>query len=147
MPDPEYLYVDVSKLLHCGVYALMQKGVVVYVGKSKKPLVRLGFHANNRGREVDNGYLDNGRRIGRGMPNHNGRGINFDGIRFYPCMLGQIDTIEMALIKKFLPKYNKRGMPPIPIPEDIREIMKQMGWIKTLPPQDDRPKVYIRRLL
>jgi len=128
----------------------MQKGVVVYVGKSKRPLRRLFQHMQNQGcvrsdRKIN--YKTHGICRGGHGPEHNGRGINFDGVRFYPCMLGQIDTIEMALIKKFLPRYNSKGMPKQAIPEDIRDIMKQMGWIKSLPPQDDRPKVYIRRLL
>jgi len=77
------------------------------------------------------------------------RGISFDDIWVWPCMLGQLDTLEVHLIRKYVPRYNVKDKPNpvIPIPEDIRAILKQMITITGLPPMEDRPKVYIRRLL
>jgi len=67
-------------------------------------------------------------------------------------MLGQLWTLEVHFIKMFMPKHNVRHNPeakpkpvkepPIPIPEDIRAILKQMITITGLPPLEDRPKVY-----
>jgi len=64
-------------------------------------------------------------------------------------MLGQLDTLEVHLIQKYVPRYNVKDkpMPVLPIPFEIRELLKQMVTITGLPPLEDRPKVYIRRLL
>ena len=62
-------------------------------------------------------------------------------------MLGQLETLENYFIRKYLPRYNVKGKPSLAIPEDIRAILKQMITITGLPPQEDRPKVYIRRML
>lgn len=143
---PDYQFLDVSKLMHCGCYALLKKGEVVYVGKSKKPLWRLTRHFANQNREMPNGreYFSSG----GGGPTLNGRGIKFDGIRFYPCMLGQLDVIEGALIKKFLPKYNTRGMPPQPIPPELKTLLAQAGWMTIAEPEPVAPqRAYITRRL
>lgn len=124
---PEYPHIDVSKLLHCGVYCLLQRGKVVYVGKSKNPIRRLRDHMQNRNCEMPDGRHRGGG--GSAGPTYNGRGIKFDGIWFVPCMLGQLDTIEAVLIKKHLPKYNIKGMPRQPIPLEIRELLREMGWV------------------
>ncbi len=145
---PEYQFLDISKLLHCGVYCLLRRGEVVYVGKSKNPIGRLEGHIRNRNRDMSHDVWRIGNNKGNRGPTHNGRGINFDGIHFYPCMLGQLDVIEAVLIKKFLPKYNTKGMPKQALPEDIKDLLAQMGWMSfTPPPLEDRPKVYIRRML
>ena len=146
---PDYPFVDISKLLHCGVYCLLQKGVVVYVGKSKNPLGRISSHVYNRNCEMPDGKrIGGGRRAGSTGPTHNGRGIKFDGIRFYPCMLGQIDVIEGALIKKYLPRYNTKGMPPLPIPEELKTLLAQAGWMVITEPEPVAPRgPYIMRRL
>jgi len=143
---PDYSFIDVSKLLHCGVYCLLQKGVVVYVGKSKQPLTRLDGHMRNRGHEMPNGHRYGSG--GSGGPTYNGRGIKFDGIRFYPCMLGQLDVIEMQLIKKYLPKYNTKGMPPQPIPPELKNLLALAGWMTNPDPEPTAPRgPYIMRRL
>jgi hypothetical protein len=141
---PEHPHIDISKLLHCGCYALLKKGEVIYVGKSKKPMVRLYTHFSNRGKVLGQNMWG-----GYSGPTLNDRGVNFDGVWFWPCMLGQLGTIEMYLIRKYMPKYNQVGKPGpvLPIPDDIRAILKQMITITGLPPLEDRPKVYIRRML
>jgi len=127
----EYVHIDISKLLHCGVYALLKKGVVVYVGKSKQPMVRLSTHFRNRGKELARTWNPDA------GPAVNGRGIGFDGAWFVPCMLGQLDIIEGYLIRKYLPKYNIKGKPAMPIPDDIKALLKQMVYITDMPPQQD----------
>jgi len=133
-----YAFLDVSKLLHCGVYALLRRGEVVYVGKSTKPLIRLYTHFRNRGKQLTKGITG---------PCVDGKGINFDGVWFLPCMLGQMDTLENHMIRKYLPRHNTKGKPPLAIPEDIKVLLAQMITITGLPPLEDRPKVYIRRML
>ncbi len=151
----EYGFFNITKLMHCGVYALIKKEEVIYVGKSRQPLMRIHTHVKNRGRKLGTnlyGRNDTG-------PAVNGKGISFDTVWFLPCMLGQLYTLEVHFIKTFMPKYNVRHNPEakprpakepivtIPIPDDIRAILKQMITITGLPPIEDRPKVYIRRLL
>jgi len=139
----EHGFMDVTKLIHCGVYALVRKEEVVYVGKSKQPLMRIHTHVLNRGKLIKRTVNP------EAGPAWNGRGINFDKVWFLPCMLGQLRTLENYFIRKYMPKHNVLGKPNpvIPIPEDIRAILKQMITITGLPPLEDRPKVYIRRLL
>jgi len=143
---PEYQHLDISKLLHCGCYALLRKGEVIYVGKSTKPIVRLYTHCKNRGKPM-------GRTMTGGYrgPTLNDKGINFDGAWFWPCMLGQLGIIETFLIRKYVPMYNMVGKPGpvIPIPEDIKELLKQVVIITDLPaPEPTAPRgPYIMRRL
>jgi hypothetical protein len=142
MPMEEHGFVDVTKLIHCGVYALVRKGEVVYVGKSKQPLMRIHRHVLNRGKLIKKSVNP------EAGPTLNGKGINFDVVWFLPCMLGQLSTLENYFIRKFLPRHNVQGKPnPVmEIPLEIREMLKQMVTITGLPPLEDRPKVYIRRM-
>ena len=143
MPMEEHGFVNISKLLHCGVYTLLRKGEVVYVGKSTQPLRRIHRHVLNRGKLIK-------RTINPDAgPAVNGKGINFDGVWFLPCMLGQLSTLESFFIKKYMPKHNVLGKPnPVmAIPDDIKALLAQMVTITGLPPLEDRPKVYIRRML
>ena len=148
-------FMNVSKLLHCGVYALVRRGEVVYVGKSRRPLVRLYAHMNARGKKMPwkAGY------------NKEYTGIHFDAIWFLPCMLGQLDTLEVHFIKTFAPKHNTKDKPrhvaepglkptrvPVeimPIPEDMKELLRQLVVISDLPPpEQEAPRgPYIMRRL
>lgn len=150
----EHGFMDVTKLMHCGVYALLRKGEVVYVGKSKEPLKRIFRHVSNRGKPLGQKMFG-----GYSSPVFDGKGINFDAIWFLPCMLGQLYALEVHFIKTYAPKYNTKHNPEvkakavrerteiIPIPEDIKALLAQMVTITGLPPTEDRPKVYIRRML
>src|SRR6266566_820757 len=72
----EYDFINITKLMHCGVYLLLRKGEVVYVGKSKQPLMRIHTHVRNRGRALSQGEY--GKACG---PAFKGKGIGFDEIR------------------------------------------------------------------
>lgn len=141
-PVEEYGFFNISKMMHCGVYALVKKGEVVYVGKSRQPLMRVHIHVRNRGRKLGTnlyGKSDTG-------PAVNGKGITFDSAWFLPCMLGQLGTLEVHFIKMFMPKYNVRHNPELkqrperestdimPIPDEIKELLKQLVVITDLPP-------------
>ncbi len=147
----EYDFINITKLMHCGVYLLLRKGEVVYVGKSKQPLMRIHTHVRNRGRALSQGEY--GKACG---PAFKGKGIGFDEIRFLPCMLGQLGVLEMTFIKQYMPRFNVIGNPnpeprsvaaKAPIPEEIKALLKQMVVISSLPPQDDSFQRFIPRRL
>jgi len=97
-------FVNASALMHCGVYALVYKDEVVYIGQSRQPLQRLATHINYRKRKYPKpmGY----RQVKVG--------INFDRIWFRPCMLRELDDLEIAMIKKYQPRHNQKHAPPKP---------------------------------
>lgn len=150
----EHGFLNISKLMHCGVYALLKKGEVIYIGKSKQPMMRIYTHIRNRGRKVgmNPGF---GNAVG---PAIGGKGIAFDSIWFLPCMLGQLGTLEIHFIKMYKPKHNVKHNPEpkprpekeprviMPIPDEIKGLLRQMIVISSLPPMEDTPKYIQRRL-
>jgi len=136
MQPPETI--SYKALLHCGCYALVRKGEVVYVGMTRRLWVRLYAHCNARGKPLT-------QKVGQ---NRKGNGIGFDDIWVWPCMLGQLDVLEVHLIRKYTPKYNVKDkpVPILPIPDDIKALLANVVTITGLP-QEDSPKVYIRRML
>lgn len=81
-----------------GVYVLMLKGVVIYVGKSLNIFHRLGQHIIAM------------RRHKKGKRPYKGKEelpfIEFDEIRVKWVPIAQIDAEEMKLIQRFLPERN-----------------------------------------
>lgn len=97
--------VDVSVVLRCGVYLLLHRGTVVYVGKSKLMLGRVYNHRVAWGRSSR-------KRITQAIP---ARGILFDQVLMHPCRLDEIDEIEASYIEQYAPRYNtqlKTCVPP-----------------------------------
>lgn len=85
-------FIDVTAVLHCGVYLLLCKGRVVYVGKSKVPLTRIYSHRNlARGRQV---------------PWLRTQGIVYDTVHVMPVHPDRLDEVEQALIMELAPRYN-----------------------------------------
>ena len=125
--------VSFKALMHCGVYALVRLGEVVYVGKTKRVYVRLYTHCNSRGKT--NEWYN--------AKKNQSKGIDFDDVWIWPCMLGQMDALEVALIKQYKPRYNVTHNDKIQ--EHVKELFKSLT--PELPPLEDRPKVYIRRML
>lgn len=155
----EYGFLNISKLMHCGVYALVKKGVVVYVGKSKQPMMRIYTHVKNRGKPL--GVSLNSESNAKCIK-ENGKGITFDSVWFLPCMLGQLWTLEVHFIKMFAPKHNIRHNPDLkprppskepaqimPIPEEMKELLRQIVVIADLPPVEKvaPQRAYITRRL
>ena len=66
-----------------GVYFLIRRGRIMYVGQSINPLCRLGQHAAER---------------------------NFDSFVVLPCKQEDLSTIEGGYILKFRPPWNKSGL-------------------------------------
>lgn len=91
-------FIDASEILRSGVYILIHRGVVIYVGKSKAMLTRIYTHRNlwasmRRGRAEVPWWIP--------IP-----GIHFDEVHIRPCALAQLDELEQAMIELYKPKYN-----------------------------------------
>jgi hypothetical protein len=91
-------FADVSFLLRSGIYLLMKKDEIVYVGQSVKLAPRVATHAAQRGRK-------------RGK---NSVAMFFDRVMVMPCALGELDRTEKELIQRYQPKYNVKQK-PVPV--------------------------------
>lgn len=95
-------FVDISASLRCGVYALAAKGVVIYVGKSKRMLGRINSHrsawADKRKGKAESWIAE---RLG--IP-----GLLFDQVWVRPCRPDELDALEADMINLYKPRYNTR---------------------------------------
>jgi len=76
-------------------------------------------------------------------------------------MLGQMGTLEVRFIKLYMPKYNVLHNPDLkpkpspkeptqimPIPEEMKELLRQIVVITDIPPEPTAPqRAYIMRML
>ncbi len=88
---------DVSALLGPGVYALIKRGVVIYVGKSKSLYQRIYAHRNMARAAAK------GKTIPTWMPI---RGFVFDQVFIRPCRLEDLDSLEREMVELYKPKFN-----------------------------------------
>lgn len=96
-------FVNISEALKCGVYALVAKGEVVYVGQSKVMLTRIYSHRNaNR----KSGNLPSWFPV---------KGITFDEVHVQPCHPDRLNELENQLINRYKPKFNKLLKTHLPI--------------------------------
>lgn len=91
-------FAEHTVLLGPGVYALGQRGTVVYVGKAKCLLSRIAAHRSLWGRQ------SRGTTVPTWMPI---KGIPFDSIHTLPCRIDQLAEVEAAMIELYKPRYNK----------------------------------------
>lgn len=103
--------IEVSAILRCGVYALVRKGAVVYVGQSKKMLSRIEAHRSNWGRKS----------VPAWMP-ASLRGVLFDEVHVLPCRIEDLDIMERKLIDLYKPRYNIKLKSPTPITAEFNII-------------------------
>lgn len=89
-------FFDASDMLKAGVYALVYRGEVVYIGKSKSMLGRVYTH-----RQVWRSRK--GGKVPSWLPV---KGILFDEVHIRPCRLEQLDTLEAEMIKLYKPRGN-----------------------------------------
>lgn len=87
-------FTDISHSLRCGVYALVSKGRVIYIGKSRCMLVRIYSHRNAKSKK---GSLPSWFPI---------KGITFDEVHVHPCHPDSIDRVEFDMINLYKPKLN-----------------------------------------
>ena len=87
-------FTNISEALRCGVYALVMKGKVIYIGKSKCMLVRIYSHRNAKSKK---GALPSWFPI---------KGIAFDEVHVRPCHPDSLDKLEFDMINLYKPKLN-----------------------------------------
>ena len=90
-------FLDASLMLQGGVYALLHRNEVVYIGKAKSFLARIYTHRNTWSR------TRKGDKLPQWMPT---KGIMFDAFWLRPCRPEVADALERELIAKHNPKYN-----------------------------------------
>jgi len=86
-----------STLLRSGVYVLVRRGVVIYVGKSKTLYSRIYTHKHfaNRGAK--------GKAIPSWLPI---KGMQFDEVHIRYVHVDDLDRVEAETINKYKPHYN-----------------------------------------
>ena len=97
-------FVDASLALKGGVYALVYRGEVVYIGKAKRMLTRVYSHL----------HIWASKRQGRVPSWLPIDGIYFDEVFLRPCHPDDIDRLEREMIELYKPRLNKRLKTPGP---------------------------------
>lgn len=92
-------FTKVGPVLEAGVYALVWRREVVYVGKSIALLTRIYTHRNL--------WRRRGTRIQRGGV----KGILFDEVWVMPALPSDLDRLEREMIAKFRPRLNQKLVP------------------------------------
>lgn len=91
-------FVDSSAILRSGVYALVTKGRVIYIGKSKSMIGRINTH---RRKWIDRRKPKNQFSDLIPIP-----GLMFDEIHCRPVPLHLLDQVEAEMINLYKPHYN-----------------------------------------
>lgn len=96
-------------LLGTGVYALVYKGRVVYIGQAKQVLKRIYEHRAQWAAA----------RRGKPYKYTTVRGILFDDVWVQPCHPDRIDELEKKMIQLYKPKFNVQLKTPGPTTEPV----------------------------
>lgn len=120
---------DVSLMLRPGVYLLLYRGAVVYVGKSKSMLGRIYAHKNlwAEGRK---------KAAPAWLPI---KGVLFDQILIRPCALEDLDALEQEMIARYKPRLNTQHVKVQgTLPKGfVASMLKQPG-VTFVAPQEER---------
>lgn len=101
-------FVNVSEVLRSGVYALVHRGEVVYVGKAKAMLTRVYSHRRAWGDK---------RQKARELPSWFPiKGIMFDEVWVQPVALADLDRVEREMIARYRPRHNILLKPKAQLP-------------------------------
>ena len=122
-------FVDVGEILCSGVYALVHRRQVVYVGKSKNMLTRIYSH-----RHVYGDRRGKRKQFPSWYPI---KGILFDRVWVRPCPLDQMDSLEREMIARYRPRYNILLVPPRPLPVAVMAQLLR---------RDEQPPAFVRRV-
>lgn len=95
-------FFEISGAIASGVYALCWHGEVMYIGQSRTLMVRLAGYVSSRNKH---------RRVKLGAKWI--RGIVFNEVWIRPCPLSDLDELEEAMIRLYMPKYNERMKTPL----------------------------------
>lgn len=131
-------FIAAGSLLKSGIYALVHRGVVVYVGKSKMMLGRIYSHRVMWGRAKRGNKLD---------VSWASKGILFDDVWIRPCALNEIDKLEYEMINLYKPKYNrnlKNGL-AVNLPPDIITLISAIVPLQSSAPRPLKPEGTILR--
>lgn len=92
-------FVDASEMLRGGVYALLYRREVVYIGKAKRMLTRVYSHLHIWGQKRKGGKSPTWSAID---------GIYFDQVFIRPCHPDEVDRVERELIALYKPRLNTK---------------------------------------
>lgn len=129
-------WVDVSETLSAGVYALVYRGTVVYVGKAKRMLSRIETHrqvwAQRRRGKIS--WLAVARSV---------QGVMFDEVWVRRCRVEDLDSLEREMIARYQPRHNTllKGNAPMSVVIAGREL-----WIGSPTAQRAVDQVVRRRI-
>lgn len=90
-------FLDCSSMMQGGVYVLVHRREIVYIGKAKSFLSRIYTHRSVWSRTRKGDKLVKWLTV---------PGIMFDQIYLRPCRPDLVDELERSLIAKHNPKYN-----------------------------------------
>jgi hypothetical protein len=117
-------FVEVSVRSYAGCYALLNKGVVVYVGRSENVFTRVTGHRNTLRRWLIKKPSYTGKR------GATDKIIHFDTVRVYPCSEEELDQLERRLIYDHQPELNvnfKKHEPRQKRNIDIKALIAKAG--------------------
>ncbi len=87
-------FINASEMLKSGVYMLVLRGEVVYIGQAKAMIVRVCTHRSNARKTLPSW-----------MP-PSAKGIIFDEVLIRPCPVHLLDSLEYDLINLYKPRHN-----------------------------------------
>ena len=96
-------WVNISDLLKPGVYSLLWRGKIVFIGKAKCLLVALAAHR----------AVCSGPRLPEWFPT---KRVQFDGMQVIPCASDRAALLLPALIAMHQPTHNIHSKPTLPQP-------------------------------
>ena len=97
-------FIEITEVLRQGVYLLVHRDAIVYVGKAKVMLGRLYTHRVKWGSRSRKAVT----------ATQSAKGILFDRVFVRPCRSDEIDDLEAALIAQHRPRYNLQLKSAIP---------------------------------
>lgn len=125
-------FYDVSEIMECGVYMLLLKGLVVYVGQSRSMLLRVATHYSARAKRRPNTW----QKV---------KAIPFDEVRVCPCVVDALDDLEQSLIAKHQPRYNTHHRTTPRVPIALASVVQQIMTHRRIASPSAAPRPQIDR--
>lgn len=125
-------FIDVTDILESGVYMLLLKGLVVYVGQSKCMANRIYTHLSARHKRKQSGW----QKL---------KPIPFDGVYICPCGVEELDSIEREMIAKYNPRYNTKHRTTPRVPIALASVVQQIMTHRRIASPSAAPRPQIDR--